>query len=64
MIKTFAFVLYVFFNDGTQHKIFLASGVSPERCAEMLTEAVAKPIDVNQDLVKEAIVACEEETSS
>lgn len=61
MLKTFAFALYILFNDGTQQKFLIDEHVSAVRCAEMLTDATSEPIQVNKELVKEVIVACEEE---
>ncbi len=63
MIKTFAFILYTFFADGTTVREIPddLTGLTANECAFLLTLPYSVPTVQPRGVVKEAQVACEEE---
>lgn len=63
-MNTFAFVLYLFFNDGTQHRIPVYQHLEPAVCAELLMKGTRKPLErfyQGTETVRTIALACEGE---
>lgn len=62
-MKTFAFILYIVFHDGSEHRAVLDSGITASDCVERLVSA-ERLVKLDMTKFKHArnvIVSCEQE---